>query len=117
MISTLETLHEFCYRNYKLVMLSSDESKNVSDEILFILNKLKNFNIDDYNILRGSLVHLSLNVDRMWKKIKEIIRTKKSFELSELFNEYIENIINNNESRLFANPVFRKYIKGGNIVK
>lgn len=117
MISTLETLHEFCYRNYKLVMLSSDESKNVSDEILFILNKLKNFNIDDYNVLRGSLVHLSLNVDRMWKKIKEIIRTKKSFELSELFNEYIENIINNNESRLFANPVFRKYIKGGNIVK
>lgn len=117
MISTLETLHEFCYRNYKLVMLSSDESKNVSDEILFILNKLKNFNIDDYNVLHGSLVHLSLNVDRMWKKIKEIIRTKKSFELSELFNEYIENIINNNESRLFANPVFRKYIKGGNIVK
>ena len=53
----------------------------------------------------------------MWKKIKEIIQTKKSFELSELFNEYIENIINNNESRLFANPVFRKYIKGGNIVK
>ena len=117
MISTLETLHEFCYRNYKLVMLSSDESKNVSDEILFILNKLKNFNIDDYNVLRGSLVHLSSNVDRMWKRIKEIIRTKKSLELSELFSEYIENIINNNESRLFANPVFRKYIKGGNIVK
>lgn len=116
-ISILETFHEFCYRNYKLVMLSSDESKNISDEILFILNKLKNINIDDYNVVRGSLVHLSLNVDRMWKKIKEIIQTKKSFELSELFNEYIENSINNNESRLFANLVFRKYIKGGNIVK
>lgn len=116
-ISTLETLHEFCYRNYKLVMLSSDESKNVSDEILFILNKLKNINIDDYNVVSGSLVHLCLNVDHMWKKIKEIIQTKKSLDLSELFNEYITNSINNNESRLFANPVFRKYIKGGNIIK
>ena len=116
-ISILETLHEFCYRNYKIVMLSSDEAKNISDEILLILNKLKKINIDDYNVLCSSLVHLSLNVDCMWKKIKEIIQTKKSFELSELFNEYIENSINNNESRLFSNPVFRKYIKGGNIVK
>ena len=116
-ISVLETLHEFCYRNYKIVMLSSDEAKNISDEILLILNKLKKINIDDYNVLCSSLVHLSLNVDCMWKKIKEIIQTKKSFELSELFNEYIENSINNNESRLFSNPVFRKYIKGGNIVK
>ena len=116
-VSVLETLHEFCYRNYKIVMLSSDEAKNISDEILLILNKLKKINIDDYNVLCSSLVHLSLNVDCMWKKIKEIIQTKKSFELSELFNEYIENSINNNESRLFSNPVFRKYIKGGNIVK
>ena len=101
-------------------MLSSDEAKNISDEILLILNKLnklKKINIDDYNVLCSSLVHLSLNVDCMWKKIKEIIQTKKSFELSELFNEYIENSINNNESRLFSNPVFRKCIKGGNIVK
>jgi len=113
-VSTLERLHEFCYRNYKLVMISSDESKNVSDEILFILNKLKNINIDDSNVLCSSLVHLCLNVDNMWKKIKKIIQTKKSFELSELFNEYIENSINNNESCLFANPVFRKYIKGEN---
>lgn len=113
-ISTLERLHEFCYRNYKLVMLSSVKSKNVSNEILFILNKLKNADIDDYYVIRDSIFHLSMNIDHMLKKIKEIIRTKKSFELSELFNEYIENSINNNESRLFANPVFRKYIKGGN---
>ena len=113
-ISTLERLHEFCYRNYKLVMLSSVKSKNVSNEILFILNKLKNADIDDYYVIRDSIFHLSMSIDHMLKKIKEIIRTKKSFELSELFNEYIENSINNNESRLFANPVFRKYIKGGN---
>lgn len=113
-ISTLERLHEFCYRNYKLVMLSSAKSKNVSNEILFILNKLKNADIDDYYVIRDSIFHLSMSIDHMLKKIKEIIRTKKSFELPELFNEYIENSINNNESRLFANPVFRKYIKGGN---
>ena len=113
-ISTLERLHEFCYRNYKLVVLSSVKSKNVSNEILFILNKLKNADIDDYYVIRDSIFHLSMSIDHMLKKIKEIIRTKKSFELSELFNEYIENSINNNESRLFANPVFRKYIKGGN---
>lgn len=116
-ISVLEILHEFCYRNYKLVMLSVDESKNVSDEILFILNKLKNINIDDYDITYSSLAHLIINVECMWDKIKEIIRTKKSFELSEAFNEYITNSINNNESHLFANPVFRKYIKGGNNLK
>lgn len=116
-ISTLERLHEFCYRNYKLVMLSSVKSKNVSNEILFILNKLKNADIDDYYVIRDSIFHLSMSIDHMLKKIKEIIQTKKSFELPELFNEYIENSINNNESRLFANPVFRKYIKGGNIVK
>lgn len=113
-ISTLERLHEFCYRNYKLVMLSSVKSKNVSNEILFILNKLKNADIDDYYVIRDSIFHLNMSIDHMLKKIKEIIQTKKSFELSELFNEYIENSINNNESRLFANPVFRKYIKGEN---
>ena len=113
-ISTLERLHEFCYRNYKLVMLSSVKSKNVSNEILFILNKLKNADIDDYYVIRDSIFHLSMSIDHMLNKIKEIIRTKKSFELPELFNEYIENSINNNKSRLFANPVFRKYIKGGN---
>ena len=114
-ISVLETLHEFYYRNYKIVMLSSDEAKNISDEILFILNKLKNINFDDYNPIVGSLVHLNINIKRIWDKIKEIIQTKKSFDLSELFNEYIMDDLNNNRSRLISNTVFTKYIKGENI--
>lgn len=114
-ISVLETLHEFYYRNYKIVMLSSDEAKNISDEILFILNKLKNINFDDYNAMVDSLVHLNINIKRVWDKIKEIIQTKKSFDLSELFNEYIMDGLNNNSSRLISNTVFTKYIKGENI--
>lgn len=115
MISVLETLHEFCYRNYKIVMLSSNEAKNISDEILLILNKLKKINIDDYNVTLGSLLHLNIIIERVWNKIKGIIQTKKSFDLSELFDDYIMDSINNNKSRLFSNPVFTKYIKGGNI--
>lgn len=115
MISVLETLHEFCYRNYKIVMLSSDEAKNISDEILLILNKLKKINIDDYNVTLGSLIHLNIIIERVWNKIKGIIQTKKTFDLSELFDEYIMDSINNNKSRLFSNPVFTKYIKGRNI--
>lgn len=115
MISILETLHEFCYRNYKIVMLSNDESKNISDEILFILNKLKNITIDDYNVTLDFLVRLNVKIKNIWNKIKEIIQTKKSFDLSEIFDEYIIDDINNNKSRLFSNPVFTKYIKGENI--
>ena len=111
-ISVLDTLHEFYYRNYKIVMLSSDEAKNISDEILFILNKLKNINFDDYIVIVDSLVHLNVNIERVWDKIKEIIQTKKSFDLSELFNEYIMGGLCNNRSRLISNPVFTKYIKG-----
>lgn len=115
MISVLETLHEFCYRNYKIVMLSSDEAKYISDEILLILNKLKDINIEDYNVTLSSLLHLNIIIERVWNKIKGIIQTKKSFDLSELFDEYIMDSINNNKSRLFSNPVFTKYIKGRNI--
>ena len=114
-ISVLDTLHEFYYRNYKIVMLSSDEAKNISDEILFILNKLKNINFDDYIVIVDSLVHLNVNIERVWDKIKEIIQTKKSFDLSELFNEYIMDGLCNNRSRLISNPVFTKYIKGEKI--
>ena len=114
-ISVLDTLHEFYYRNYKIVMLSSDEAKNISDEILFILNKLKNINFDDYIVIVDSLVYLNVNIERVWNKIKEIIQTKKSFDLSELFNEYIMDGLCNNRSRLISNPVFTKYIKGEKI--
>ena len=111
-ISVLERLHEFCYRNYKLVTLTIDESKNISDEILFILNKLRNKDLSDFNVVHGSLLHLNFSVKLILNKVNEIIKTKESLDLSSLFNEYMENSITNNESRLFINPVFRKYIKG-----
>ena len=111
-ISVLERFHEFCYRNYKLVALTIDESKNISDEILFILNKLRNKDLSDFNVVHGALLHLNFSVKLMLNKVNEIIKTKESLDLSSLFNEYIENSIKNNDSRLFINPVFRKHIKG-----